>query len=154
MISEQSSTPVALVTGASSGIGLAITKRLLSEGYEVYGIGRDFTTARWNISSGDSAVKFHPIVLDLSRPQCLADALRGYPLSHRLTLLVNCAGAAYYGPHEELSPTKIHEMVSVNLEAPLVLINLFLRTLKETNGTIVNVSSVTAHSANNTYGCA
>lgn len=147
MSAAKNGLPIALVTGATSGIGCAITKRLLTEGYEVYGIGRDFSKC----SFGGA---FHPIVLDLTKPQGLADALRAYPPLQSLSLLVNCAGAAYYGPHEELSPGKIHEMVSVNFEAPLVLTGLFLRSLKKTGGTIVNVSSVTARSTNNTYGCA
>ncbi len=139
---------LALVTGASSGIGQAICKRLLAAGYTVYGIGRDFSACPIQEDA------FHPLELDLCRTAQLPERLRELPFSHRISLLVNCAGVAYYGPHEELSPQKIHEMVAVNLEAPLVLTQLLLRSLKEQHGTIVNISSVTARSQNNTYGCA
>lgn len=145
---QASDNELALVTGASSGIGLAICRRLLAAGYTVYGIGRDFSACPIR----DAA--FHPLEIDLCKTAELPERLRALPLAHRVSLLVNCAGTAYYGPHEELSPQKIHEMVAVNLEAPLVLTQLLLRSLKERRGTIVNVSSVTARSQNNTYGCA
>ena len=51
-------------------------------------------------------------------------------------VLVNNAGAAYYGLHEELNPKKIQEMVRVNLEAPLILTQQLLRTLKKTAVTL------------------
>ena len=71
-----------------------------------------------------------------------------------VSLLVNAAGVAYYGPHEALSPAQIAEMVAVNVMAPMTLSNLLLRQLKEAQGTVINISSVTAKRGNNTHGCA
>ena len=129
--------PTALVTGATSGIGKAFTERLLAAGWCVYGIGRDFSACSF---SGD----FHPVPAELSKPTELPGLPVLSDLRHSLDLLVNNAGTARYGPHEELSPSAVSEMVSVNLTAPMILSGMFLRTLKEHSGTILNVSSVTA----------
>lgn len=140
--------PIALVTGASSGIGLAIARALLDKGYHVYGIGRSF---------GDDAPThphFHALRLDLRNTDALVQAVKELPKEPGISLLVNAAGVAYYGPHETLSPSAIHDMVSVNVEAPLLLTNLLLRDLKHNEGTVLNVSSVTAKHTANTHGCA
>jgi short-subunit dehydrogenase len=52
-----------------------------------------------------------------------------------------------------LSPKKIHELVTVNLELPMIVTNLFLRTLKKNKGRIINISSACALSAS-PHGCA
>lgn len=135
----------ALVTGASSGIGLAIADRLLNEGYTVYGIGRDY--------SGGTPDGLRQLCFDLTDTKKLPGFL-SENIREKLSLLVNCAGVAYYGPHETVSPASIHEMVTVNVEVPLLLSSLYLRELRENGGSIVNISSVTAKLNNNSYGCA
>ena len=139
--------PNVLVTGASSGIGLAICHTLLKEGYEVYGIGRNF-------SSLPDSSHFHPIILDLTDTQALTDTILSLKKEVTFSILVNNAGVGYYGPHEELSASSIAEMVQVNLTAPLLLTNLLLRDLKQEQGHIIAISSVTATKHNNTHGCA
>lgn len=187
---EEMMKKVALVTGASSGIGRAISARLLALGYEVYGIGRQFPAelpkasvnatdlsagtrpqtpltpeaeaAAWTptnpsaseiAAAAGSPAAFHPIVCDLldtKKLQSVVAALQKEWKQEKRTfsLLVNNAGTAYYGLHEELRPEGISEMVRVNLEVPMLLTQQLLRTLKQNHGTIINISSVTAIGSN------
>lgn len=135
----------AVVTGATSGIGLAVTKKLIEMGYTVYGIGRNFD----KIVSSD---KFKKIVCDLTKVFEIERTVKEIKKEAEIELLVNCAGVGYFGPHEEINVNKIHNMVTLNLEAPLVLAQLFLRDLKKIRGTIINISSITAKKSS-TYGC-
>ena len=68
-------------------------------------------------------------------------------------VLVNNAGTAYYGLHEELNPQKIQQMVRVNLEVPMILAQQLLRILKKHAGYMINIASVTANGTN-PHGCA
>ncbi len=137
----------AVVTGASSGIGAGIASMLLEEGYEVYGIARHF--------EGEDAGRsgFRRIEFDLTNWKGLEELSRRILEEGDIDLLVNNAGVGYYGPHEEISPAKLHELVAVNLEAPMILAGLFMRSLKRTEGLIIDISSVTAGRIN-THGCA
>lgn len=137
----------ALVTGSTSGIGLAISKKLLDMGYTVYGVGRDFTKV--DIESD----RFFPIICDLVKYQNIESMVRKLKKDVGIDILVNCAGVGYFGPHEEINPTRLHKMVTLNLEAPLILTQLFLRDLKKSEGIIINISSITA-TKSSIYGCA
>ncbi len=137
----------AIVTGASSGIGRAISKTLCKLGYEVYGIGRDFER-RGELREE----KFHAVVCDLLDTQVLLETVKKISAQHEVALLVNNAGVGYYGLHEELSPQKIQRMVRTNLEVPMILTQQLLRSLKKKKGCIINISSVTANQSN-PHGC-
>lgn len=137
----------AIVTGASSGIGLEISKSLLNNGYLVYGFGRNFEECRIE------DVNFRPVSQDLTDISGLCGRIKEISAKEEIAVLVNNAGTGYFGPHEELNAQKIHRMVAVNLEVPMVLTQLLLRDLKKNSGVIINLSSVTAGKSN-TYGCA
>lgn len=136
----------AIVTGASSGIGLEISRTLCRLGYEVFGIGRNF-----HETFTDDA--FHPVVCDILDTEKLCDAIKEISSQNRVTVLINNAGTAYYGLHEELNAAKIRQMVRTNLEAPMILTCQLLRTLKKNQGYVINISSVTA-GGSNPHGCA
>jgi short-subunit dehydrogenase len=137
----------AIVTGASSGIGCAVSRRLGALGYEVFGIGRDF--------GGEHSPEenMHPIVCDVLDTEKLCACVKQIAADHRVRILVNNAGVGYYGLHEELNPEKIKALVRTNLEAPMILTQQLLRHLKKNEGYVINISSVTAQEAN-PRGCA
>ena len=121
----------AIVTGASSGIGLAIAKMLSQEGYKVYGIGRIFP---------EGADFFEKrISLDVRDTDIL---LKKVSEIKKVDLLVNAAGSAYYGLAEFNTPDQIKEMCRVDLEAPMILTSAF-----------INIASVTSTRIN-THGAA
>lgn len=138
----------AIVTGASSGIGLEISRRLGTMGYQVYGFGRDFAgNPLWEQDG------YHAIACDLLDTERMCAHVKQIAAAGGVSVLVNNAGAGYYGLHEELNPQKIKEMVRVNLEAPMILAQQLLRGLKKNKGYIINIVSVTAKQSN-PHGCA
>ncbi len=149
MEEQKNQRKTAIVTGASSGIGREIAKVLCGMEYEVYGIGRNFEQGAAEEQKG----RFHAVVCDLLDTPKLCGAVKEIAADGSVQLLVNNAGAAYYGLHEELNPRKISEMVRTNLEAPMILAQQLLRDLKKNKGCIVNIESVTACQSN-PHGCA
>lgn len=153
----------AFVTGATSGIGLAICKMLLSEGYMVFGIGR---TIREN-SFDDSAFKntlnsLGPDLINLYEcnvnehskvKNLLSDIKNKYGISSFDTVIF-CAGVGYYGLHETIHEDNICEMIRTNVEAPIILTSYFLPKMKQQGfGHLIYISSVTADEVN-PHGCA
>lgn len=124
----------AVVTGASSGIGRAIAFKLCEMDYEVYGIGRHFEEMDY---------PFHTVTMDLRDTAGVLEWLKETDLSS-LSVLVNNAGSAYYGMHEEISPAMIFEMTETDLEVPMLLCGQLIRTLRKTKGTIINIASAAA----------
>ncbi|MCF6094177.1 SDR family oxidoreductase [Microaerobacter geothermalis] len=138
----------AIVTGASSGIGLAISTRLMKMGYLVYGLARDFS--KTDIEEGN----FIKIVCDITNTSQLIKTVKDIKEREKdIFILVNNAGVGFFGPHEQLNPKQIEMMVVTNLQAPLIITQLLLREIKRTKGFIINISSITAKKSS-THGCA
>ena len=127
----------AVVTGASSGIGKAISIRLLELGFEVIGISRSIQIQDFNHSS------FTALQADLSNEiSCLkvCEELKRTSVH----ILVNCAGFGRFEPHEELSLQTITRMTFLNLTSPMLLTNTLLRSLKNNDGYLININSIEA----------
>lgn len=149
---EQGKKRTAIVTGASSGIGLEISRTLCGLGYQVFGFGRNFERPEF-LEAETAEGLFHPVICNLLETEKMCMEVKKIATEHTVTVLVNNAGVGYYGLHEELNPKKIQEMVRINLEVPMILTGQLLRELKKQKGYIINISSVTAGQSN-PHGCA
>lgn len=140
-----------LLTGASSGIGLATGLRLAKEGYPVFGIGRHFDET---ISYPET---FHRLVCNITNPDELRRLLTLLKEKfHCISpdIVIHNAGVGYYGLHESLSDEEITALVRTNVEAPMLLTSHVLPYMKQRgSGQFIFISSVTAKKSN-TYGCA
>ena len=116
------------MTGASSGIGKAIKEKLEINRYRVFNIGR----------------RDAQITCDLQESKILEKKVKEFLKTTDIDLLINCAGVGIFQPHEEISLKKVEELIDVNLKAPILLCNLCLRSLKKTEGHIINISSIEA----------
>ena len=126
----------AVVTGSSSGIGEAITQKLLQMGYGVYGISR-------NISQHVHKQHYHHISADLTDQQSVVTVAK--ELEHKnIFILVNCAGFGVFAPHEEIDFSTINTMVQLNLTTPMILTKSVLRSLKKEGGYLININSIEA----------
>ncbi|PFG42625.1 short-subunit dehydrogenase [Isoptericola jiangsuensis] len=131
------STRTVLVTGASRGIGRAISLRLARSGWHVYGGVRDDVAAKELAEASDRVT---PVELDVTVPEHVAalDAV----LPDRLDALVNNAGVAVAGPVETLSRTDMLHQFDVNLVGPLALTRAVLPRLRRARGRVVFISSI------------
>jgi len=136
---------IAVVTGASSGIGKEICKRILSLGYKVIGISRTVEDSMFEYKN------FVSLQVDLSDEKStlkVCDVLK----NENISILVNSAGFGRFEPHEELSTKTIIDMTFLNLTAPMLLTNALLRDLKKNAGYIININSIEATRASKFAG--
>lgn len=126
---------IALVTGSSSGIGSAVSHKLLELGYTVYGFAR---------REQQECKNFHPVKCDITDTPHLENILIRLSKEHDFSLLVHCAGLGKFEPHEEISTAMLKQIIDTNLSAPVIISSLLLRSLKKTKGTIINITSIEA----------
>lgn len=109
----------ALVTGASSGIGRAIAKRLVADGLTVYALGRDAAA----LETLSQECDLTPIVLDLKDVEQLGSLFS----RNEIDVVVNNAGLLpALGRFSETSPVDVDSMIDVNLRVPLHLAHMAL----------------------------
>ena len=138
-----------IVTGASRGLGLAITKALAAGGYRVLAIARSpgaelekLATAA--AQAGRGTVQFHPFdLVDTSAMAALVSRLRQE--AGPLYGLVNNAGLGTAGVLAMMRDEQIEALIRLNTLSPIVLTRHVVRSMmSERAGRIVNISSIVA----------
>jgi uncharacterized protein len=141
--------PVALVTGASSGIGAAYARRLAADGHDLVLVAR--RTDRLNRLAGELADRHHAraevLTADLAeRGQLVKVANRAADAD--VTLLVNNAGVAGYAPFDQADPGLVEHLVTLHVLAPTLLARAAIPGLRaQGHGAVVNVCSLLAFSS-------
>jgi len=130
-------TKKVFLTGASSGIGLAIAEALVARGHEVWGTSR-------NLIRLENVRSVHPVRLDLSDPRSIDDAFKSaLAAAGSFDVVINNAGSGHFGPAEHLSGEEIQKQFQTLLFAHLQLMRLALAAMRvRGNGLIINVTSL------------
>ena len=129
----------ALVTGGSSGIGLAIARALREDGYALTLASR----TREKVQDAARKLDAHAVVANVAD----ADDCRRIVDEHRerhgrLDVLVNSAGVGVAGDVDQLSAKHVDLQLDVNLRGLMLVTSAALPMLRETRGLVVNLASI------------
>ncbi|KRG38180.1 malonic semialdehyde reductase [Stenotrophomonas panacihumi] len=149
-------TQTALITGATSGFGLAAARRFLGAGWRVIVTGRRAERLQPLVQEF-GAERVHAAVFDVRDAGAMEAALAALPPAFAdIDLLVNNAGLAQgTAPAQSASLQDWHTMIDTNVTALVNLTHRLLPGLIARKGAIINISSVAAtypYPGGNTYG--
>ncbi|MBA3844312.1 MAG: SDR family oxidoreductase [Actinobacteria bacterium] len=131
--------PSALVTGGSSGIGLAIARMLREEGYDLTVVSR---TAE-KIEAAAAELGAHPIAADLGAEQdCVRVIAEHKERFGGLDVLVNSAGIGIGGTVESLQTKHIDLQLNINLRGLLLVTREAIPLLRASRGWVINLASI------------
>jgi NAD(P)-dependent dehydrogenase (short-subunit alcohol dehydrogenase family) len=142
---------LALVTGASTGIGRATALRLVADGWNVLAGVRAAGAGEALVNEAAEASRLLPLELDVTDPgQVAGAAARVQELAEArlasvpggLDALVNNAGVAIGGPLELIAPEELRHQFDVNVHGQVAMTQALLPALRRAHGRIVFVSSI------------
>jgi meso-butanediol dehydrogenase/(S,S)-butanediol dehydrogenase/diacetyl reductase len=133
-------SPVAIVTGAARGIGLATTKRFLDAGWHVAMVDRDEPELQVAAAPLQNVMS---LPYDVSVPEQV-DAMVADTLAQwgQVDALVNNAGVADFGPIEETDFARWRRVMETNLDGVFLCSQAVIPALKASRGAIVNIASI------------
>jgi NAD(P)-dependent dehydrogenase (short-subunit alcohol dehydrogenase family) len=143
--------PLALITGASTGIGRATTLHLAEEGWTVLAGVRDPSAGESLVADSASSGRVIPLALEVTDStqiaeaaarveQEIADGAASSPGG--LDALINNAGIGVGGPLELIAPEDLRRQFEVNVFAQMAVTQALLPALRRAHGRIVFVSSI------------
>lgn len=135
---------IALVTGASRGIGKTIALQLAQDGYDLALVGRDLESLEAVAAEAPQGIGICPIVADLEKVEAAEEIVaKTVETFGALDLVVNCAGLSHKGSFTTVSPAEWDRIFAVNARAPFFICQAALPYLKASEKPIViNIASV------------
>lgn len=138
-----------LITGAGSGIGAAVARRLYERGDDLVLLARNAGRAKELAARYEGA---RTLVADLADPDRISWALGQQPMPDHLDSLLHIAGVVDLGPIVELRPKTWHQQLNANLISPAELTRLFLPQLRAARGHVLFVNSGAGMNAHAQWG--
>jgi short-subunit dehydrogenase len=143
-------TKVALVTGASIGIGFETSITLARNGFRTFATMRDLSRSKTiRAAAKKEKLPLSVVQLDVNRYESVLTAVhRIFSNTRRIDVVVNNAGYGLFGAVEDLSMNKIIGQFETNFFGVVRVIKLVLPIMRnQGNGTIVNISSMVGRAA-------
>lgn len=141
---------VAVVTGGSAGLGLAIAQALLAARYQVIIVGRDadrLAQAAGQLAplAGTSPLRLQTLLADVTDRQAVEAGFSQVAADFgRLDVLVNCVGQSDRGRVDSLTRERLIALLDANVTSALHCAQAALPLLKQSRGSVVNVGSLAA----------
>lgn len=123
---------VAVVTGASSGLGAAMAKRFKDAGYYIVAVSRK--------APAEGVADMH-ISADLTNSEQLDAAAQEILNLPRVDVFINNAGVGAYAKWDELKEEELRRLMELDFFAPVLLTTKVLPVLRRSKGCVVNISS-------------
>lgn len=135
---------VAVITGASSGIGEATARRLAADSWDLVLVARRRDRL---VDLADQLGGAEVVAVDLTDPEAPARVRSALEVRHggRLDLLVNSAGARFPGRFDETGAEGVRQHLAINLDAVMAMVQALLGNLRRSRGAIVTVASVSSY---------
>ncbi|MEO6882786.1 MAG: SDR family NAD(P)-dependent oxidoreductase [Bacteroidia bacterium] len=143
------SQKIAIVTGASSGLGAAFASILIEKGAKVYGLARNLD--KLNAIQKQLGDQFIPISIDISDQKLIATWVANtFSDSTLPDILINNAGVGYFSKIEELSLAQWHQMINTNLNGTFYVTSSIVPLMKKNTNPchIINIGSILGKTTN------
>jgi len=146
---------IALITGASSGIGAVYARRLAARGHDLVLVAR--ATDRLEALAAElqqaHGISVETITADLTDENQLTRVITRLKAAPHIDVLVNNAGAALLGGFTSADPAEMAKLLRLNVLAPTLLTSAAVAGMVERgSGSIVNIASVLALLPEHSYG--
>lgn len=133
---------IAIVTGASSGLGAAISTKLVENGVQVYGLARNvekLQELKANLGS-----MFISVAIDITNREAIKDWLSNAFLDRTPHILINNAGVGIFGKIDEMNNEDWDAMVNTNLNGMYNITSEVIKLLKPSQepAHIINIGSI------------
>lgn len=155
MTPEPSDRPVALITGASAGLGLALAHGLADRGWALVIDARGAEALKDAADALADRTDVVPLAGDVTDPEHRADLVEAITELGRLDLLINNASYLGQSPLQALAVADLEELrrvYEVDVLAPIALTQALLPALTTASGVLINISSDAAVEAYETWG--
>ena len=134
-----------LITGVTSGIGLALSEQFASKGHNLVLVARRMEALKEvseHLKSAYPDVKIESIVMDLAEEDVGRRLLWIVSsMNYDIDVLINNAGIGFVGKFEDVSIESYEEMMHLNMNALCEITHAFIPMLKKNHGAIINVAS-------------
>lgn len=139
---------IAIVTGASRGLGAALVEALVAKGATVYGLARN--VEKLNSIQNKLGKQFIPVEMDITEPKTVATWVKNtFSETNLPDILINNAGVGFLKKTNQLTLDEWHSMVNTNLNAVFYLTSTIAPLMKKNRNTchIINIGSILGKTA-------
>jgi len=134
---------IAVITGASSGLGASLADALITKGATVYGLARN--ADKLQAIENRLRENFIAVSIDITNQKDISSWVQDtFSNSHIPDILINNAGAGYFTKIDELSLERWHEMINTNLNGAFYITSSIVPFMKKNTKTshIINIGSI------------